>query len=106
MHPSSHWRSHTQDPPLYFSHILWPSHLKAHAHLFENGDVEAGALRGDAHDDDAEDAEHRPSSSGAHPRPLQVIEAQDPAGKGPPRTMDEIVRDGARVLCQALVRRG
>ncbi|TXT04346.1 hypothetical protein VHUM_04113 [Vanrija humicola] len=32
------------DPPNYFDNIVYPGYLKAHAHLFANGDVEHGAL--------------------------------------------------------------
>ncbi|KAL0062270.1 ribosylnicotinamide kinase [Marasmius tenuissimus] len=32
------WR----DPPQYWEKIVWPAYLKAHKHIFENGDVVAG----------------------------------------------------------------
>lgn len=76
----------SQDPPLYFDEILWPSHLKAHAHLFENQDVESGQLV--------------PSESGT--KPLQVIEAQDPPGKGSPKKIDDIIKQGCEALLSSL----
>ncbi|CAO1622690.1 unnamed protein product [Parajaminaea phylloscopi] len=75
-----------KDPPLYFDRILWPSHQKAHAHLFQNGDVESGALS--------------PTTPGA--QTIRIIEAQDPAGQGSARPMDAIVSEGARILAEAV----
>ena len=33
-----------QDPPLYFDKIIWPAYRRAHANMFDNGDVEHGAV--------------------------------------------------------------
>lgn len=33
-----------EDPPFYFDEIVWPAYLEAHAKMFENSDVEHGAL--------------------------------------------------------------
>lgn len=80
----------SQDPPLYFDEILWPSHLKAHSQLFEGGDVEHGkpAQRATAGEVD--------SSS----PPITVIEAQDKEGKA--RQLDEMIDEGCQVLLKAL----
>lgn len=32
------------DPPYYFPEIVYPAYIRAHAHLFENDDVEHGRL--------------------------------------------------------------
>jgi len=34
-----------QDPPFYWDKLVYPAYVDAHAGLFENGDVENGALR-------------------------------------------------------------
>ncbi|KAL7424486.1 ribosylnicotinamide kinase [Cryptotrichosporon argae] len=33
------------DPPNYFTQIVYPAYIKAHARIFEHGDVERGAVR-------------------------------------------------------------
>jgi len=33
------------DPPKYFEQIVYPAYVKAHAHIFDNGDVEDGQVR-------------------------------------------------------------
>ncbi|WFD21164.1 hypothetical protein MCAP1_003424 [Malassezia caprae] len=33
-----------EDPPFYFDEIVWPAYVEAHGHMFEQGDVEHGAL--------------------------------------------------------------
>ena len=38
------WR----DPPHYWEQIVFPAYVKAHTHLFENGDHEKGSLSADA----------------------------------------------------------
>lgn len=75
--------SRSQDPPLYFDEILWPSHLKAHARLFQNGDVGSGQTNEGARD-------------------IHVIEGQDPPGKGKPTSLDDVVAEGCEVLLRAL----
>lgn len=70
---------------MYFDEILWPSHLKAHAHLFEDGNVENG-----------------PVLAGEGAKRLTVVEAQDPPGTGSPRKIDDIVAEGCQALLAAL----
>ncbi|PWN25078.1 P-loop containing nucleoside triphosphate hydrolase protein [Jaminaea rosea] len=72
-----------KDPPLYFDEILWPSHLKAHARLFQGGDVESGQTTEEARD-------------------IHIVEAQEPPGKGEPTSMDDVVAEGCEVLLAAL----
>lgn len=36
------WR----DPPQYWEQIVYPAYVRAHQHLFTNGDVENGELNG------------------------------------------------------------
>lgn len=31
-----------KDPPGIFENVVWPAYMKAHKHLFEDGDVEQG----------------------------------------------------------------
>ncbi|CAO1637028.1 unnamed protein product [Sympodiomycopsis kandeliae] len=76
-----------KDPPLYFDEILWPSHLKAHAHLFEGDNVETGRVL---------------SSKGENK--LTVVEAQHPPGTGSPRKIDDIVAEGCEALLAALAK--
>jgi nicotinamide/nicotinate riboside kinase len=33
------------DPPNYFEQIVYPAYVKAHEHIFENGDVENGKVK-------------------------------------------------------------
>jgi len=33
-----------EDPPFYFDEIVWPAYVEAHRRMFEQGDVEHGAL--------------------------------------------------------------
>jgi nicotinamide/nicotinate riboside kinase len=35
------------DPPNYFEQIVYPAYIKAHEQIFENGDIEQGAVRSD-----------------------------------------------------------
>lgn len=35
------------DPPQYFDKIVWPGYVKAHADIFDSGDVERGQLNDD-----------------------------------------------------------
>lgn len=34
-----------EDPPNYFDQIVYPAYVKAHEHIFEDGNVEKGMLR-------------------------------------------------------------
>jgi nicotinamide/nicotinate riboside kinase len=35
------------DPPDYFEQIVYPAYIKAHAQIFETGDIEQGAVESD-----------------------------------------------------------
>ncbi|KAG2007426.1 hypothetical protein CC2G_015122 [Coprinopsis cinerea AmutBmut pab1-1] len=34
-----------KDPPQYWEKIVWPAYIRAHEHLFEEGDVESGKVK-------------------------------------------------------------
>lgn len=113
-----------QDPPLYFDEILWPSHLKAHAHLFAHGDVEAGEVitsnddGGDGNNNNNSnnnknssnnnnDNQNNNKNDAASPAslalpPLRVVEAQDPPGHGGAKHIDEVILEGSALLLDAL----
>lgn len=88
-----------QDPPLYFDRLLWPAHLKAHAPLFERGDVQTGALL-----PEPEPKEEQKSTSDAPRAPLYLLEAQSPPGQGPPRSMDDLVDEACAFIVDTLKR--
>lgn len=80
----------TQDPPNYFPTILWPSYIKAHRRLFENGDVEKGALAEPTAQDEAQ-------PQGAAFRPLALIETRG-------RSEDEVLVHACAALEGELTR--